>query len=145
MDAKSELITEPAQWGLPLDEIVQLGQRLDGFYDRFRVSLRTQTRDTSQYGFRYISGLLRMETRRNMANIGRKTDVPEQNMQHFISESPWAGRELITAVQDDIKQHPEFQGGAILIVDESPDEKAGDCSAGAGRQHNGRLGKVEPQ
>jgi len=143
MDAKSELITELAQWGLPLDETSQLGQRLEGFYDRFRAYLRTQTRDTSEYGFCYISGLLRMETKRNMANIGRKTDVPEQNMQHFISESPWAGRELITAVQDDIKQHSEFQVGAILIVDESPDEKAGDHSAGAGRQHNGRLGKVE--
>jgi len=29
-------------------------------------------------------------------------------------------------------------------LDESSDEKAGEASAGAGRQHNGRLGKVEP-
>jgi SRSO17 transposase len=29
------------------------------------------------------------------------------------------------------------------LLDESPNEKAGDHSAGAGRQHNGRLGKVE--
>ena len=31
----------------------------------------------------------------------------------------------------------------MLILDESADGKAGDHSAGAGRQHNGRLGKVE--
>lgn len=31
----------------------------------------------------------------------------------------------------------------MLLVDESAAEKAGDHSAGAGRQHNGRLGKVE--
>jgi len=31
----------------------------------------------------------------------------------------------------------------VLVLDESPDEKAGDHSAGASRQHNGRLGKVE--
>jgi SRSO17 transposase len=84
-----------------------------------------------------------MEAGRNMANIGRKTDVSEQNMQHFISNSPWSGPGLVAAIQDDIKQHPEFQSGAVLVLDESPDEKAGDHSAGASRQHNGRLGKVE--
>jgi SRSO17 transposase len=31
----------------------------------------------------------------------------------------------------------------VLLLDESPDEKAGTQSAGAGRQYNGRLGKVE--
>jgi SRSO17 transposase len=30
-----------------------------------------------------------------------------------------------------------------LLVDESADEKAGDNSAGAGKQYNGRMGKVE--
>jgi SRSO17 transposase len=106
--------------------------------------MRTRTRDTSEYGFRYLSGLLRMETKRNIANIGRKTDVSEQNMQHFVSNSPWSGPGLVVAVQDDVKQHPEFQPGtAMLVVDESADEKADDHSAGAGRQHNGRLGKVE--
>jgi SRSO17 transposase len=118
-------------------------QRLTDFYDRFRSNVCTKTRDTSEYGLCYVSGLLRMETKRTMTNIGRKTDVPEQNMQHFMSNSPWPGRELIYAVQDDIKVHSEFQTGAILALDESAEEKAGESSAGAGRQHNGRLGKVE--
>jgi SRSO17 transposase len=78
-----------------------------------------------------------------MANISRKTDVSKQNMHHFMSNSPWSGSTLITAVQDDVKQHPGFEAGAILILDESADEKAGDHSAGSGRQHNGRLGKIE--
>jgi SRSO17 transposase len=84
-----------------------------------------------------------METGRTMANIGRKADVSKQNMHHFMSNSPWSGPALITAVQDDVKQHPEFQSGAMLILDESAEEKAGNHSAGAARQHNGRLGKVE--
>ena len=120
-----------------------MGQRLAGFYDRFRASMRTATRDTSAYGFCYLSGLLRMKTKRTMANIGRTTEVGEQNMQHFVSNSPWSERALIGSIQDDIKVHPEFQTGAMLALDESADEKAGECSAGAGRQHNGRLGKVE--
>lgn len=105
--------------------------------------MRTQTRDTSEYGFWYISALLRLETNRTMANIGRKTPVGEQNMQHFMSQSPWSGAAVIDAVQSKIEKHPEFQGKTMLLVDESADEKAGEYSAGAGRQHNGRLGKIE--
>jgi SRSO17 transposase len=60
-----------------------------------------------------------------------------------MSNSPWSGLALIDAIQDEIKQHPEFESGAILALDESADEKAGEHSAGASRQHNGRLGKVE--
>ena len=33
--------------------------------------------------------------------------------------------------------------GGYLLLDESANEKAGSKSAGAGRQYNGRLGKVE--
>jgi SRSO17 transposase len=84
-----------------------------------------------------------MEAKRTMANIGRKTNVSKQNMHHFMSNSPWSGPTLIAAVQGEIKQHSEFQAGAMLILDESADEKAGSHSAGAGRQHNGRLGKVD--
>lgn len=139
----NELTTALIQWGLSLDEIEQLGQRLVCFYDRFRPYIRTTTRDTSEYGLCYVSGLLRMETKRNMANIGRKTGVPAQDMQHFMSNSPWPALALIGAIQDEVKEHPEFQTGAVLVLDESADEKAGAHSAGAGRQHNGRLGKVE--
>jgi SRSO17 transposase len=111
--------------------------------NRHRASLRTKTHDKTEYGIWYVSGLLRVETDRNMANIGRKTGIPKQNMHHFMSNSPWSGMELIKSLQDEIKEKHEFQTGAMLILDESPDEKAGEHSAGAGRQHNGRLGKVE--
>ena len=77
-----------------------------------------------------------------MANIGRKTDMSWQNLQHFVSNSPWSGSELIAAVQDEIKDHPDFEK-AILVLVESAEEKAGPHSAGAERQHNGRLGKTE--
>jgi SRSO17 transposase len=143
MDTNQPIAELAQQWGLPLGEIRQLGQRLKRFYDRFRSCMRSQTRDTSEYGLQYVSGLLRMETGRTMANIGRKTDIPKQNVHHFMSNSPWSGPTLITAIQDNVKQHPAFQSGAMLILDESAEEKAGDHSAGAARQHNGRLGKVE--
>lgn len=45
------------------------------------------------------------------------------------------------AVGNEIKEHPAFQE-AVLVLDESAEQKAGEHSAEAGRQHNGRLGKV---
>jgi SRSO17 transposase len=105
--------------------------------------MRTSTRDTSQYGLDYISALLRMKTSRNINNIARVAGVPEQNMQQFISDSPWSGRNVISALQQDIGGHPHYQQESVLLVDECAEEKAGDHSSGAGRQHNGRLGKVE--
>jgi SRSO17 transposase len=41
-----------------------------------------------------------------------------------------------------VTQRAEFET-AMLLIDESADEKGGEWSAGAGRQHNGRLGKIE--
>ena len=49
---------------------------------------------------------------------------------------------VIEQVQEEVKAHPAF-AEAILVLDESADEKGGGKSAGSGRQHNGRLGKIE--
>jgi SRSO17 transposase len=105
--------------------------------------MKTKTRDTSEYGYQYLSGLLRMDEERNIANIGRQTGVPEQNMQHFISQSPWPGRAVIGGVQQEIALRGELSEGAMLLLDESADDKAGQWSVGASRQYNGRRGKVD--
>jgi SRSO17 transposase len=111
--------------------------------EKYHDSFRTKTHDKSKYADGYVSGLLRIEADRNMANIARKTGMDTQSMQHFMSYSPWSSSGLIAEVQDDIKTHSEFQRGAMLVIDESAEQKAGEYSAGAGRQHNGRLGKIE--
>jgi SRSO17 transposase len=84
-----------------------------------------------------------MDSQRNFAHIGRQTEVSEQNMHHFMSNSPWSGPLLIRKMQEDVAQQHEFQKGSVLLLDESADDKAGRHSVGAGRQHNGRRGKVD--
>lgn len=120
----------------------ELGEKLEAFCNDYAEQMRTKTRDTSRYGYHYVSALLRMESGRNMANIGRKSEQPIQNMQHFISESPWSARRVIGALQDDIGAEAAF-AQSVLVIDESAEAKAGEVSAGAGRQRNGRLGKVD--
>ena len=81
--------------------------------------MRTATRDTSAYGLHYLSGLLRMEAKRDITHIALATGVAEQNMQQFISDSPWSGYDLVSVLQQDISAHPHFREGAFLLADES--------------------------
>ena len=87
--------------------------------------MRTKTRDTSDYGLAYVSGLLRMETNRTMTEIGRKNSLSGQNVQHFMSNSPWRSEAVVEEIQYQVRSHAEFQNDAMLIFDESADEKAG--------------------
>lgn len=131
------------RWGLSLEAVHGLAERLYGYWQRFADCFRTKTRDGASYAYVYLSGLLRMEAKRNFANIGRKTNVAGQNIQHFMSNSPWSAQAVIRRVQREVIAKSGLQQGGVLILDESAEEKAGDRSVGAARQYNGRLGKVE--
>lgn len=69
--------------------------------------------------------------------------MPIQNIQHFISNSTWDAGTPIWHAQKEIVYNPYLQQGGVLLLDESADQKASAKTAGAGRQYNGRLGKVE--
>ncbi|MBM4341640.1 MAG: transposase, partial [Deltaproteobacteria bacterium] len=136
----------PQRWGLPAAVIADLGDRLRRFWGRFRPCFKTRTRDGAAHAWTYLRGLLGLETERNFANIARRVNGLEddgQSVQQFMSDSPWSAAAVMAQVQAEIAATPELRDGGVWLLDESADEKAGDQSAGAGRQHNGRLGKVE--
>lgn len=95
------------------------------------------------YGYHYLSGLLRIQAKRTIAEISRVAGVSYQNMHHYISKSPWSGPELIKQVRSDVVGHEHFSSGSILIGDESADDRCGKVLVGGSRQYNGRLGKVD--
>jgi len=115
------------------------------FFRHFRPCFKTRTRDTTAYALRYWRGQLTMEDQRNFANIERRLEPggDGQQLQQFMSDSPWSAMSVYRHIQDDIREDSRLQEGGVLIVDETADAKAGECSAGAARQHNGRLGKVD--
>jgi SRSO17 transposase len=84
-----------------------------------------------------------MKTHRHFAGIGREEAVGSQRLQHFMSQSPWSGAAVGHQVRQELKATAALTAGGVLLGDESADAKAGDQSAGAGRQYNGRMGKVE--
>lgn len=85
-----------------------------------------------------------MDTKRNFANMERTLSGADgQSLQHFMSNAPWSGPELFQQIQTEIKASEVPTQGSSLILDESADEKAGTHNAGASRQYNGRMGKVD--
>ena len=84
-----------------------------------------------------------MEGQRTFANIGRQVGLAGQNVQHFVSNSPWSAAGVLRQVRQEIAARPELQRGGVLVLDESPVKKAGTKTAGAARQWNGRIGHVD--
>lgn len=60
-----------------------------------------------------------------------------------MSNSPWEASEVLAQIREEVRRTSQFASGGALILDESADKKVSEKTAGAGRQHNGRLGKVE--
>ena len=70
-----------------------------------------------------------MQTKRNYANIARQVIDPKedgQNVQQFMSDSPWEAQAVIQKVQQEIAGTAGLQQGGVLLLDESADEKAGE-------------------
>jgi len=84
-----------------------------------------------------------MTKKRNYTNIARTAGQAGENIQHFMTNSPWPAQVVYRQVQADITATPELRSGGMLLLDESADAKAGSKTAGAARQYNGRLGKVD--
>ena len=134
---------DPGRWGVSPAAIPELAGRLQGFCRPYADCFRTATRDASPYAAPYVGALLRMERQRTFTNIGRQVGLPGQNVQHFVSNSPWSAAGVLRQVRREIAARPELQRGGVLVLDESPVKKAGTKTAGAARQWNGRIGHVD--
>ncbi len=141
-EARTELF-EPNRWGVSSAAIPALAGRLQGFCQRYGGCFRTATRDASPYAQPYVSALLRMESQRTFTNIGRQVGMPGQNIQHFMTNSPWSAADVLRQVRQEIAARAELQRGGVLVLDESPVKKAGTKTAGAARQWKGRIGHVD--
>jgi SRSO17 transposase len=114
----------------------------------------TKTRDTSLLAERYISGLL--HTERGKGNIERMQEEVEidgggdgyQQVQHFISDSPWDAIDVMEKVATDTSglyaSQPGYEEQDVgYIFDESAHLKKGTQSVGVARQYAGVVGKVD--
>ncbi len=120
-------------------------EELKNIFDHYRTNFKTKTRDSSAHGWTVLKGYLLLETNRTYKNIDQKVnglDCDGQNIQQFMSDSPWSWEGVFNQVLVDIGNNPALSDGT-LNFDESGDECSGTHKAGASRQYLGRLGKVD--
>jgi SRSO17 transposase len=70
-------------------------------------------------------------------------DADEQQLQHFLSVSPWEEDAVWAQVTHEANAILGGHADSSLIIDESGITKKGVHSAGVARQYNGRLGKID--
>ena len=112
--------------------------------EQFSEELRSKTRIYTNQAHQYLCGLFQSE-RRNMEKMSEQVSGAEmQQLQHFISESPWSWEPVFARVGKESWELFSSRGGAIgYLIDESGWEKKGNKSVGVSRQYLGSLGKVE--
>jgi len=114
------------------------------YEDRFRKRADGRSwprwRNTVKAAHHYHEGLLTSGARKNMQNLAKREDVPEDQLEQFIRESPWDYQglqdELVTNVPGTIRSTK-----AGLLIDDFGIAKQGSKSVGVQRQYSGTLGK----
>lgn len=110
----------------------------------FAHLFKTRTDDGSDYARLYLNGLLTEAPRKNMERMDEHLDSGQyENVQQFISNSPWDERGLFDAVAARASARLGDRPETCLIIDESAISKKGAASVGVARQYNGRLGKQD--
>ena len=126
----------------------KINQYLKGFCGLFRCH-RTDNIDKCEH---YLSGLLH-ECKSNIERMVERVPESEyEQLQHFISNSPWDGGAVMDAVAEKVQETlamPVADGRSLtngLLLDESPPEgtreKSGKKSVGVAYQYIGQVGKI---
>ncbi len=117
---------------------------IEGYADLFKSKTHSPLDKAKQY----VSGLFQAEK----SNIEIMSETVEgsnlQNVNHFISQSPWEAEAVIERIGSDtgqvLQKVAQDTGQKIgYIVDESGWRKQGTQSVGVARQYLGSLGKVD--
>jgi len=124
---------------LPAEAIGDLRDHLQRFGRYF--GHRTRTRASSAYGLSYVSGWWRMQGGRTIAEVAGEGAVAEQNLQHFMSNSPWSDRALIAHRQQALVERPALEGGWCLWMKVRM-KRVGPMARGSGGSPTDGWGKL---
>jgi SRSO17 transposase len=104
----------------------------------------TTTHHSSPQAQVYLTGLLSELAAKNMWRMEEKIlGAKQENLQQFLSDSPWRSSGVWTWVGERANAHLGGQAHSMLLIDESGHGKKGRQSVGVARQYNGRLGTTD--
>jgi SRSO17 transposase len=115
-----------------LDELIM--GRLAGCFAR--VEPRRQAR-------KYVIGLISELPRKNCWALAEQAgDQTPDRMQRLLERAAWDAADAMAAVREVAVTHLGDRACAVLVIDESGQEKAGEHTAGVKRQYLGCAGRV---
>ncbi len=115
-----------------LDELMTGG--LAGCFAR--VEPRRQAR-------KYVTGLISELPRKNCWALAEQAgDATPDRMQRLLERAAWDAADAVAAVRKFAVTHLGDPAGAVLVIDESGQEKTGEHTAGVKRQYLGCAGRV---
>ena len=88
---------------------------------------------------RYIEGLLIPGHRKSIQPMAERLGVRVQNLQQFVTDSPWSEEQVWSAIRREVIPHLEPL--EAWVVDETGWVKQGTHSVGVARQYCGAVGK----
>jgi SRSO17 transposase len=130
--AAASTVEEAAAVCEKLDELM-MGGLAGGFA---RVEPRRQAR-------KYVIGLLSDLPQKNCWALAEQAgDATPDRMHRLLERAAWDAGEAMAAVRSFAVGYLGDPAGAVLVLDESGQEKAGCCTAGVKRQYLGCAGRV---
>ena len=117
-------------------ELKRLDRSLEGFLAKLTAGLGRSER--RRWAGVYVRGLLLDGERKSIEPMASRLGQSDQDLQHFVSLSPWSADGLLEALTKATATTPP----AYWIIDETSFPKAGTHSAGVQRQYCGALGKT---
>ena len=116
-------------------ELERLDKSLEGFLAKLTAGLGRSER--RRWAGVYVRGLLLDGERKSIEPMASRLGESDQDLQHFVSQSPWSADVLLEALAKETARSLSD----YWIIDETSFPKAGDYSAGVQRQYCGALGK----
>lgn len=117
-------------------ELKRLDKSLESFLAKLTAGLGRSER--RRWAGVYVRGLLLDGERKSIEPMASRLGESDQDLQHFVSLSPWSADVLLEGLARATTATPP----AYWIVDETSFPKAGSRSAGVQRQYCGALGKT---
>jgi SRSO17 transposase len=120
-----------------------MAARVIALAQRYHSHFQSVTRNVADAARDYLCGLFQAP-KKNMERMEEVVpDADEQQLQHFLSQSPWEAQDVMAQVAQEADALLGGHADSSLLLDESAFSKKGSHSVGVARQYNGRLGKVD--
>lgn len=127
-----------------IQNLRDLCEDLYNFIQGYKDFFKAGNRDNIEKGYQYVCGLFQSE-KSNIEKMSEQVEDSEsQNVNHFISDSPWDHTALINEIGSEVDAIFSTSSLPVcLLIDESGWVKKGDKSVGVSRQYLGSIGKVD--